>query len=115
MNITDRINQRESFLVANDGQFLGKLSLNQFDSESISNSFGSFGSQFSLTSIKNQFSQYGSPFSSLSPYNKFSGTPPTIYLRGYKYGYLTKNNFISGKTLDPDLLEDWIKKNNLIY
>lgn len=115
MNINDRIREGQSFLVADDGQFLGKLSLNQFDTESISNQFGSYGNQFSSTSIKNQFSQYGSQFSSLSPYNQFSGTPPIIYLKGQKYGHLTKNRFVPGKIVNPEQLEDWLRKNNLMF
>ncbi|MCP2028091.1 hypothetical protein L1276_003259 [Flavobacterium sp. HSC-32F16] len=115
MNILQRAEQGQSFLVANDGQFLGKLSLNQYDSESISNSYGSFGSQYSSTSIKNQYSQYGSPYSSLSPFNQYTSTPPTIYIRGKKHGFLTKNKYLSGTSIDPDALNDLMRKNNLVY
>lgn len=115
MNIIERAEQGQSFLVADDGQFLGKLTLNQYDSESISNSYGSYGSQYSSTSIKNQYSQYGSPYSSLSPYNQYSSTPPKIYIRGRKYGYLTKNNYKSGTIVDPDSLNELMRKNNLNY
>lgn len=115
MNIIERTEQGESFLVADDGQFLGKLTLNQYGSESISNSYGSYGSPYSSTSIKNQYSQYGSPYSSLSPFNQYSSTPPTIYLRGRKYGYLTKNKYKSGQIIDPDALNEWMLKNSLNY
>lgn len=115
MNIIERANQGQSFLVANDGQFLGKLSLNQYDSDSISNVYGSYGSPYSSTSINNQYSSYGSPYSSLSPNNQYTSTPPTIYLRGVKYGYLTKNKYMSGVILDPDSLINWIRSNNLNY
>jgi hypothetical protein len=115
MNILERAEQGQSFLVADDGQFLGKLTLNQYDSESISNNYGSYGSQYSSTSIKNQYSQYGSPYSSLSPYNQYSSTPPTIYIRGRKYGYLTKNKYKSGTSVDPDSLNELMRKNNLNY
>lgn len=115
MKINERIEQNQTFLVGDDGQFLGKLTLNQYDSDSISNTYGSFGSPYSSTSIKNPFSQYGSPYSSLSPNNPYSSTPPIIYLKGRQYGYLTKNKYKSGKILDPDLLGDWMRKNNLNY
>jgi hypothetical protein len=115
MNIIERAEQGQSFIVADDGQFLGKLTLNQYDSESISNSYGSYGSLYSSTSIKNQYSQYGSPYSSLSPFNQYSSTPPIIYLKGREYGSLTKNKYKSGTILDPDLLNKWMCENNLNY
>ena len=46
-----------------DGKYLGKLSTNPFDPESIANPFGRFGSEFSPESINNPFGDYGSPFS----------------------------------------------------
>jgi|TARA_B100000678_G_C18184351_1_gene492490 hypothetical protein len=115
MNILERAEQGQSFLVADDGQFLGKLSLNQYDSESISNKYGSYGSQYASTSINNQYSSYGSKYSSLSPHNQYTSTPPTIYLKGRKYGYLTKNKYKSGVILDPDNLVNWMRSNNLNY
>jgi hypothetical protein len=39
-------------LVAADGQFLGTISSNAFDSDSVCNQFGRYGSQFSSTSIR---------------------------------------------------------------
>ena len=115
MNILERAEQGQSFLVADDGQFLGKLNLNQYDLESISNIYGPHGSQYLSTSIKNKYSQYGSPYSSLSPYNQYSNTPPTIYIKGSKYGYLTKNKYKSGTIFDPDSLNELMRKNNLNY
>lgn len=114
-DISDRIANRQSFIVANDGQFLGILSLSKFSIESIFNRFGNFGSKYSTTSIFNKFSNYGSPYSSLSPYNKFSNTPPVIYLRGVRYGYLTKNKFLGFNSIDPDNLVDWLDQNNLKF
>lgn len=115
MNTKERAGQGQSFLVADDGQFLGKLSLNQYDSESISNTYGSYGSPYSSTSIKNQYSQYGSPYSSLSPYNQYSNTPPTIYIIGIEYGYLTRNIYKSGNIVDPDILNEFMREHNLNY
>lgn len=115
MNILERTKQGQSFLIADDGQFLGTLTLNLYDSESITNSFCSYGSIYSSTSIKNQYSQYGSPYSSLSPYNQYSSTPPKIYIKGRKYGYLTKNKYKSGTIVDPDSLIELMRKYNLNY
>jgi hypothetical protein len=113
MNIIERAELGQSFLVADDGQYLGTLTLNQYDTESISNSHGCYGSVHSLTSIKNPNSQYGSPYSSLSPFNKCSSTPPTIYINGKKYGALTKNSSQSGINIDPDALNELMDTNDL--
>jgi len=90
-------------------QYLGLITSNQFNTESIINDFGDYGSQFSSTSIRNQFSTYGSQFSSYSAYNEFTSTPPIIYSYSSSTGkftavaYLTKNTF-KLPAVDPDLL-----------
>jgi hypothetical protein len=107
--------QGESFLLANDGQYLGKLSLNRYDSNSVSNPYGSYGSQYSFTSIFNVYGTYGSPYSSLSPRNRYTNTPPAIYLRGQHIGYLTKNPYLGFNNVDPDTLFNWMESNCLNY
>ena len=113
--LTSKINAGESFLLANDGQFLGKLSLNQFDAESISNSYGLFGSQYSATSIFNKYGNYGSQYSALSPFNRFTSTPPMIYLKGRFFGYLTKNVYMGPSSIDPDNLIFYLRAQNLNF
>lgn len=114
MDITARINRGESFIVANDGQFLGKLTLNTYDSESIFNPYGLYGSVYSATSIHNRYSTYGSPYSSLSPFNPFTFTPPVIYLRGSKAGFLSVNPYLNG-SVNPNNINDWMKYNHIYY
>lgn len=111
--ILDKIELRESFLLAFDGQYLGRLSLNSYDIESISNPYGNYGSKYSTTSIYNKYGNYGSAYASFSPFNSFSTTPPIIYLRGVKYGFLSKNNLLNGIVLDPDDIAIWLMKNYL--
>jgi len=53
-----------------NGIHLGKLSTNEFDSDSIYNEFGSYGSKFSSTLIWNEFSEYEIEFSSKSAFNE---------------------------------------------
>jgi hypothetical protein len=53
-------------LYSRDGQYLGKVSNNKFDSESISNPYGKYGSKYSSTSINNDYSKYGSDYSTQS-------------------------------------------------
>lgn len=117
MNINDisrRINNGESFIIANDGQFLGKLCLNIYDSESILNQYGLYGSPYSATSINNKYSMYGSQYSSLSPFNPYTSTPPTIYLRGKRAGVLSVNKFLFGY-INPMQIKDWMSSNGLYY
>lgn len=109
-----RINNGESFLVANDGQFLGKLCLNIYDPESILNQYGLYGSQYSTTSINNKYSMYGSLYSSLSPFNPYTSTPPSIYLRGRRVGMLSVNKYLYG-SIDPNHIQEWMKFNQLLY
>lgn len=107
-----RIRRGESFLVAADGQFLGQLSSNKYQLESVMNEYGSYGSIYSTTSIFNQYSAYGSPFNTLSPFNQYSQTPPKIYLRGVHVGFLSVNQFVTQR-LDPHQLFDYIITNGL--
>lgn len=101
---------RESYLEAADGTYLGSLVPNQFKQESIFNTFGPYGSQFSPISIFNQFGTYGNMFSQLSPYNEFTRTPPKIYVNGELVGYLTSNPHIQ-KAVHPDKILEWVQDN----
>ena len=66
------------YLEADDGTFLGKLS-NKYDSESIFNKYGN----------------YGSKYSAQSPINPYTTTPPKVYLGGQFTGYLTTNKYLA--------------------
>lgn len=88
-------------IFADDGQFLGVISDNSFDPDSIANSFGTYGSSFNSLSIWNSFGTYGSDFSSLGPWNRFTSTPPEIFEGGVFVGYLTTNNFLAPR-FDPN-------------
>ena len=79
-------------IIANDNEFLGKISKNQFASDSIFNKFG----------------KYGSEYSNLSPFNKFTLTPPKIY-KDKLFAYLTVNTFMSPR-VDTNLLIVWLKE-----
>ena len=114
-DIKKRISRRESFIIASDGQFLGKLCLNKYDSESVCNEFGSYGNRYSSTSIFNQYSMYGSKYSALSPFSEYSRTPPLVYLRGSLWGTLTVNSWGYSKKLNPFNLNQWMHDNGLFY
>ena len=114
-DIDNRIKRGESFIVASDGQFLGKLCLNRFDTDSICNEYGRYGSPYSSTSIFNQYSTYGSRYSALSPFSDYSQNPPRIYLRGALWGVLTVNAWIHMTKLNPYELNNWMSVNGLYY
>lgn len=61
-----------SKLYASDGVYLGDLDLNKYNSNSIANPYGPYGSQYSANSIFNQYGEYGSKYSSKSPFNQYS-------------------------------------------
>lgn len=86
-------------LVADDDKatFLGELTTNEFDSDSIFNKFGTYGNEFSTKSIWNEFGRYGGEFSRYSPFNEFSLHPPMIIDGdGRVVGYLTVNKYKAG-------------------
>lgn len=84
-----------------DLQFLGVISDDPFDPESLANPYGIYGDEFSLLSIWNSFSVYGSAFSDLSAYDPFASDPPSVYLNGVFQGYLTTNPDFAPR-FDPD-------------
>ena len=66
-------------IVAQDGEYLGRLSKNPYDPDSVANPYGRFGSPFSPTSINNPFSAYGSPYSPQSPNNPYATQAPLLF------------------------------------
>ncbi len=94
-------------IVAEDGQPLGIIILDQFDSRSIMNPRSDFGSKAGRKSIFNQLGNYGGQFSLLSPYNGVTTTPPKIFKNGAFITYLTINPRISPR-LDPYFLMGWL-------
>ena len=59
-------------LYANDGTYLGTNNPNQYDSQSVFNQYGKYGSQYSSNSINNPYSQYGSQYSNNSVNNQYA-------------------------------------------
>jgi hypothetical protein len=78
--------------------YLGCLNCNKYDSKSIWNAYGSYGSKYSATSIWNAYGSYGGKYSQYSPFNCYSNSPPAIVdNRGGFYGYLSSNNFVTNR------------------
>ena len=63
------------------GKYLGNLSNNPYDPDSVSNPYGRYGSQYSPDSINNKFGTYGSPYSNSSPNNPYATQAPIIIHR----------------------------------
>ena len=68
------------------GKYLGSLSATPYDSDSVNNPYGRYGSEYSQVSINNPYGQYGSPYSNDSANNPYATNPPPIYGNdGYDY------------------------------
>lgn len=78
-------------------EYLGRLSANKYDPESISNPYGKYGNPYGNT-INNPYSQYGSPYSSKSINNPYASVSSPI-LVGDDGKYLGKLN---SNKYDPD-------------
>lgn len=86
-------------IIASDGTFLGSLNENKYDSNSIYNEYGKYGSPYNTTSIFNQYGLYGSDYSDKSPFNPYTNNAPGLYDRqGNFYGTLSVNRYAQGVT-----------------
>ena len=82
--------------------YVGCLTCNEFDAESVCNQFGTYGSQYAASSIWNQYGTYGSQYSSSSPWNQYSMSGPVIIgPDNLFYGYFTTNKLQSNRTTIP--------------
>lgn len=95
-------------LVADDCTFLGLVSSNQHDLNSICNPRGEYGSPHGFHSVRNPHGFYGGRHGFYSPYNPHSLTPPAIVYQGRIVLRVTKNShYISANMvslIDPDFL-----------
>ena len=92
-----------------DKKFIGCLDCGRYDSDSICNEYGSYGSKYSSDSVFNEYGTYGSKYSSSSPWNKYSSSddvPKAIDSQGNFYGYFTINKYRSNSMNISDDLED---------
>lgn len=95
-------------LMAADGTYLGLVSSNRNDSNSICNPNGQYGSSWSQYSVRNEFGQYGGQFGIYSPYNSFCLNPPAIIYQNRVVLRVTKNKFYLSPEgvlpVEPDFL-----------
>lgn len=88
--------------------FLGTISNNRFDQQSILNIYGNFGSKYSQTSIFNPYSLFGSAFGEYSALNKYSNKPPQIIKNNNFVAWLTVNQYMSGNKIDTNKFFRWL-------
>lgn len=88
-------NDSSSYLQAQNGQFLGEITRNAYDSNSLLNDYGPYGSEYSPTSIFNRYSQYGSEYGSYSIRNAYCQYPPKLFIKGKFFKYITDNQYIN--------------------
>lgn len=60
----------------NHDVYLGCLNCNNYDSNSIWNTYGNYGSVYNSNSIWNKYGTYGSEYNSYSPWNSYTTTNP---------------------------------------
>ena len=93
-------------LYAQDGRFLGLLSSQYNDPNSILNP-SKYGSISYINSIYYPHGVYGGQYGQHSPYNRYCRCPPVIVFQQQYLGLVTKNKDVvtNGLTIiDPDLL-----------
>jgi hypothetical protein len=79
--------------------FLGCLNCGNYDSSSVCNAYGQFGSRYQTDSIWNPYGTYGSKYNSSSPWNRYGSDAPAIVDKdGTFYGYLSANRYHTNRT-----------------
>lgn len=98
----------------NHDEYLGCLNCDKYNSSSIWNAYGTYGSKYSSNSIWNAYGTYGSKYNTYSPWNSYSNDPPVIVDKeGNFYGYFTTNKYKT-KRADFSLVEILYEYHELI-
>jgi hypothetical protein len=107
MNLQDLISlDRQLELYAQNGHFLGLLSSDRRDPNSIIN-ITTYGNKHNINSIHYEHGIYGGQYGQYSPYNRCCLYPPTIVLQQQYLGLVSKNKHILDRDLtiiDPDIM-----------
>jgi hypothetical protein len=72
---------------------LGCLNCDKFESSSIWNDYGKFGSKYNSECIWNKYGNYGGKYGEYSPFNEGSTPPKIIDDKGNFIGYFTSNKY----------------------
>ena len=94
--------------------YLGCLTCDNYDRNSIWNEYSTYGSKYNAKSIWNKYGSYGSDYSDTSPFNAYASNPPVIVDKdGGFYGYFTVNEY-KQKRADFKLVQIIYKNFNAI-
>ncbi len=95
-------------IVAADGTFLGVVSKDRLDLDSIANKVGKFGNTAGKESIFNDEGKYGGKLGAQSAFNEMCTRPPKIVLPSGKWTYLSANEERVPR-VDPYVLIAWTR------
>lgn len=98
-----------SQLFASDGKYLGNINLNKYDSNSLANKYGNYGSLYSADSIFNKYGNYGSQYSNLSPFNRYSNKPLIIKINNKQIGKISDNKYLGLDIINATEFFNWFK------
>ncbi|HJP39394.1 MAG: hypothetical protein QF483_03415 [Gammaproteobacteria bacterium] len=88
-------------VMADDDEYLGQLSTNPYDPNSVSNPYGA-GNPYDANSIKNPYGEYGNPYSNQSVTNPYATDAPKLYDDEGNYrGRLSSNPYDPESTSNP--------------
>jgi len=80
----------------NHDVYLGCLNCDSYNSNSIWNEYGKYGSSYNSKSIWNEYGTFGSEYNINCPWNEYSSNPPVVVdNEGNFYGYFTVNEYKS--------------------
>ena len=82
----------------NHDVFLGCMNCSSYDTGSVCNSYGEYGSSYRINSIWNTYSTFGNSYNLSSPWNAYSvdiSVPVIVDRNGNFYGYFTINSYRS--------------------
>ncbi len=95
-------------VVADNDTFLGVISRDANDPDSLTNPYGRFGSPWSPDSIWNPDARYGREDGRGSPWNPYATKPPKVYDGNEFRGYLTANTQLYPR-IDPEWLRSYLE------
>ncbi|QLE46677.1 hypothetical protein FD723_41560 (plasmid) [Nostoc sp. C052] len=98
-----------TIVVASDGTFLGVVDSNAYNSNSICNEYGQYGSAYGI-GIFNKYGTYGGESSQIGAYSENAQKPPILIKDGQPIALITKNPNFKNR-LDPDFLQQMACKN----
>jgi len=92
----------DSYLIAENGQYLGKLTMDRYDNNSIVNKYGPYRSKYSPTSVFNKYSEYGSRYGQFSLNNPYCTNPPKLFIKGLFKTHISNNKHVQER-ISPEV------------